>query len=283
VQFSGCYNKYMSELDLTNIAAASIGTPDTGVLAVYSESTTPAKRLSSKNDAGTVINYAGLDTADTLTNKVIVLTAGSASVEPLTLTSGPVKTVTVAGGNEYDGNVFYSTPVSGARGLSPSTMFAIVPSGDFSLSTTSGVQSAFPAANDVWTLAATTSYLFEGIYLITHTTTTCTCAMAFALAGGASVTAINYYVDASILAVNVTSTASNATWVGQVASTVVTATSTVGWAIQFRGIIQMNAGGTVTPQVAWSANTTAPVMKANSYIMFTPLGTNTVSALGNVG
>lgn len=225
----------------------------------------------------------GKDTADALSNKTIILAAGTNSVAPLVLTSGTNLTTAAAGAIEFDGTVFYSTPVASARGVSPSKMFAMVAAGDFALATTSGVQAAFAASNDVWTLQAATTYMFEGLYLITHSTTTCTAAMAFALGGGASVTAINYAVWASILAANTTSTASNFTWVSQVASTVVSATSTVGWAISFLGMIQMNVGGTVTPQINWSANTTAPVMKANSFISFTPLGTNTVTAVGNVG
>lgn len=63
----------MAELDLTNIAAASVATPAAGVQAVYAELTSPAKRLSTKDDAGAVINYIGRDTTDTgagrLTNK----------------------------------------------------------------------------------------------------------------------------------------------------------------------------------------------------------------------
>lgn len=63
----------MAELDFTNIAAASISTPASGVTATYVESTSPAKRLSTKDDAGTVINYIGVTTTDTgsgrLTNK----------------------------------------------------------------------------------------------------------------------------------------------------------------------------------------------------------------------
>lgn len=60
----------MAEIDFTNIAAASIATPSSGVLAVYSELTSPAKRLSSKNDAGTVINYVGQATTDTGANRL---------------------------------------------------------------------------------------------------------------------------------------------------------------------------------------------------------------------
>ena len=61
----------MAELDFTNIAAASINTPPSGVTATYVESTSPAKRLSTKDDTGTVINYLGAATSDTLTNKLL--------------------------------------------------------------------------------------------------------------------------------------------------------------------------------------------------------------------
>lgn len=60
----------MAELDLTNIAAASIATPASGVTAEYVELTSPAKRLSTKDDAGVVINYIGRATTDTGTGRL---------------------------------------------------------------------------------------------------------------------------------------------------------------------------------------------------------------------
>lgn len=208
------------------------------------------------------------------------LSAGTASFAPLTYTAGISLTTAAAGATEFDGTVFYSTPVASARGLSPSTMFSIVPAGDFNLLTNSGVQAAFPTTGDVWTLEAATAYFFEGAYYITHSTTTCTTAMAFATGG--SFTSIYYTALSVINAADGAPAAPVMTWVDTNASTVVTATSTVGWAIRFQGIARMNSGGTVTPQVSWSANTTAPVMKVNSFIKFTPLGTNTTNILGNV-
>jgi len=43
----------------------------------------------------------------------------------------------------------------------------------------------------------------------------------------------------------------------------------------------MNAGGTVTPQINFSATPTTPVMTADSFIKFTPIGT-TNNILGSV-
>jgi hypothetical protein len=65
----------MAEADFTNIVAASIATPAAGVTATYVELTTPAKRLSTKDDAGVVINYVGVGTTDTLTGKTIASSA----------------------------------------------------------------------------------------------------------------------------------------------------------------------------------------------------------------
>ena len=212
----------------------------------------------------------------------VTFVAGTTSVAPINMTAGTNLTGATAGALEYDGNVFYQTPVASARAVNIGTQYAIVEAGDFALLTTSGVQSAFPTTKDVWTLAASTTYYFEGAYYITHTTTTCTAAMAFAAGGGASVTSINYLVESSNQVVNTTATTSNFTWVGQIGSTVVSLTSTAGWVIRFRGLMRTNAAGTWTPQINWSANTTAPVMKADSYIMFTPIGTNTNNTVGNV-
>jgi len=152
---------------------------------------------------------------------------------------------------------------------------------DFSLTASTGVQSAFPTTGDVFTLVASTTYLFEGIYYITKSGTTCTTALAFALGGGASITSIKYHVLAQNTAVNTTGTTVSSTWVNQVASTVVNTTATGEVVIKFKGLIRMNAGGTVTPQINFSATPTTPVMTADSFIKFTPIGT-TNNILGSV-
>jgi hypothetical protein len=133
----------------------------------------------------------------------------------------------------------------------------------------------------VWTLAANTTYIMEGMYNITKTTNSVTTGLAFALGG--SVTSIRYYVIAHNAALD-TVTATNAnTLVDQVSATVVNATSAANFNCYFRGLIRTNAAGTVTPQINFSGTTTAPVMKAGSYITFTPIGTDTNNIVGNVG
>jgi len=201
----------------------------------------------------------------------------------LILTADTLLATPAAANTEYDGTCFYCTPVASARGLWPSTMYSIVPSGDFALLTTSGVQSCFPTTGDVWTLQASTAYFFEGHYQITKTTTSVTVAMAFAAGGSLTVTSIEYVVMCLTAAVNTTTGSIAMTNINQIASTVINATSTAAIALYFKGIIRVNVGGTLTPQINFSANTTVPVMKVDSFITFTPLGTNTNNILGNVG
>jgi hypothetical protein len=71
--------------------------------------------------------------------------------------------------------------------------------------------------------------------------------------------------------------------VTQLASTVVTATGSGAEYICFEGLIRVNVGGTLTPGITFSAAPTSPLMKAHSYICFTPIGSNTATVLGAVG
>ena len=162
------------------------------------------------------------------------------------------------------------------------TLLSIVPAANFTLGVGTAVQSALPTTGDVFTLEAATSYLFEGQYFITKSGTTCTTGLAFALGGGASITSMKYNAIAQNVAKNTTGATLGAVWVDQVAAVVVNATATTDVSIQFRGIIRMNAAGTVTPQIIFSAAPTSPVMVADSYVRFTKIGTNTENTIGTV-
>lgn len=161
---------------------------------------------------------------------------------------------------------------------------------DFTLTAASGVQSAFPTAQDVLTVVGSTSYEFEGQYIINTGATTHTTALAFALAGGASVTSFEYVAETHSAAANtVTQATTSALWwvthVSGVASKVINATNTAVYTIiKFKGIARMNAGGTITPQINFSANPTGTnLMKVGSYIKFKPIGNSSVKAVGPWG
>lgn len=250
-----------------------------------------------------VANLSGTNTGDNATNTqysglaaskaalagatytgAIVAAAGTTGLVPINIPASVQQTTPASGDITRNASgVFTLTPATGENANINASMRAVVTS-DFTLSAASGVQTAFPSTIDVWTLAASTAYEIEGLFIMTKGTTTNTTAIAFALGGGASVTSINLYVVGHNAVANTAATAQGTVWMTQVASTVVTATATTaGTQIYFKGTIYMNAGGTVTPQINFSANPTGTnLMKVGSYVKITRIGTNTFTSIGNV-
>lgn len=171
------------------------------------------------------------------------------------------------------------TRAGSANGLWPVAMRATLFT-DFTLSAALGVQTAFPAAVDVVTLEANTSYAIKGRYFMTTgTTTTKTTGIAFLAGGGLTLQTggLALFVRGYNAVANTTVTATNATIITQLASVVVTPTATTaGVGIEFEGTIRINAGGTLTPQINFSANPGGTnLMKAGSFIEFIPIGNGT--------
>lgn len=154
---------------------------------------------------------------------------------------------------------------------------------DFTLSAASGVQSAFPTTMDVFNAEASTMYRVRGRYILNTGATTHTTAMAFALGGGASVTNFQYTTLLWSAADNTLTTTQSTTHVSGVASKVLNATSTAVYTIiEFNGLLRMNAAGTITPQINFSANPTGTnLMKVGSYIEFEKMGSDTMTFFGN--
>ena len=170
--------------------------------------------------------------------------------------------------------------VTVANLLNTRRLFSIVPAATFVLTAGSSAQNALPTTGDVFTLEASTSYLFEGFYFIDKSGTTCTTALSFA--GTATITSVMYSALAQNVAKNTTGATLGAAWIDTVAATVVNATATSAVQIKFEGIIRINAAGTVIPQITFSATPTSPIMLANSYIIFEKIGTSTENTLGSV-
>jgi hypothetical protein len=175
-----------------------------------------------------------------------------------------------------------STPTAITRAGSANGLWPVIiratQLNDFTLAAASGVQTAFSSTVDVITLEASTAYAVKGRYFMTTgTTTTKTTAIAFLAGGGLTITSMALAVRGYNAVANTTVTATNGLYMDRLASTVVTATATTGGVIiEFEGTIRINAGGTLTPQINFSANPGGTnLMKANSFIEFTPIGTNT--------
>lgn len=143
---------------------------------------------------------------------------------------------------------------------------------DFSLTAGTGAQAAFPTTGDVFTLVANTTYEVEGVYYISKSGTTCTTSLLFPLT-----TAVSTFIGLNVMAFNSAANTTTATlagtWINQLTATVINATASGEVAIKFKGLLRITTGGTVTPQIQFSAAPTSPLMKAGSYIKFTPIGT----------
>ena len=219
----------------------------------------------------------------TYVNDAPIFAAGSASAntKPL-LSSGTLLTAVEAGALEYDGTAAYFTPSTTiGRCVFPPRVIATIQS-DFTLAAASGVQNCFTGAHDTLTIAGNTSYLMEALYIINTGSTTHTTATAFALGGSASVTSFEYVAMLWSAAANTITTTQSTTHVSGVASKVLNATSTAVWTmIQLRGLVRFNVGGTIAPQINFSANPTGTnLMKVGSFISFAPIGSDTMTFVG---
>jgi hypothetical protein len=157
-------------------------------------------------------------------------------------------------------------------------------SADQTLSNASGVQSWAGGATgqDVFTLTVNRAYRFRGKLWIDCGTTTHTTALAFSLT-----TAVASFWQYHCLSWSGNDSAATAgqhtTHVSSEASDVINATSTAqNTFIEFEGICRITTGGTVLPQINFSA---APggtnLMKSGSWISFEDLGADTVTTIGN--
>jgi len=218
------------------------------------------------------------------TAKTINFEAPTATQVALNIPVGVAQTTPVSGDFSRNAAGVFTLALNATENAAVKATQGATLTSDFTLSAASGVQTCFPSTADVWTLSASTAYEIEGHYFMTTGTTSKTTGIAFALGGGASVTLINISVIGANVVANATATAQGMASMQQVASTVVTAASTTaGVDIYFKGRIYMNAGGTVTPQINFSANPGGTnLMKAGSFIQFVKLGTNTFHTQGSV-
>lgn len=214
----------------------------------------------------------------------IAFTAGGtgAGTAPITLNAGAYNTTATVGALEFDGKALGFVTQAGARGIIQAVQFSSAPAAHFTLAAASGVQPAFPATHDVLTVEANTTYFFDGIYFLSTGTTTHTTAIAFALGGGATVASFEYYAMSTEGAANTTQTTQRTTQITGVASFVLNATTTSAtMQIRIWGVMRVTNGGTITPQISFSANPGGTnLMRAGSRIRFTPVGTDAVIGVG---
>lgn len=157
---------------------------------------------------------------------------------------------------------------------------------DYTLSNVNTAQKALNAsANGAVTLAASTTYEFEAQYIITNTGTTSHLWQTL-FGGAATFTSGAYVADGRTATADTlygtVGTVSTTTPGTALSVTALSTSATENVTIKLRGILRINAGGTLIPQVQMSA---APggtqKMLANSYFRIWPAGTDAMATVGS--
>jgi hypothetical protein len=218
-----------------------------------------------------------------INNGSITLSAGTATTAPLYFTLGGsvLKTSVLAGDIEADANgIFYYSHANSSRGVVYAEQFISL-SGTYTLTSQTAAQKLFNSTtNGAVTVKAGTTYYFECFYSLTAMSAT-SGSFGFAIGGTATLTSLNW-TSAAIKATTGTTAATLQTTFNTTAAntTIVTASTQTGGSARITGTIRVNAAGTIIPQVSLG-QAAAAVVGANSYFRIIPIGTNTVTSVGN--
>lgn len=235
----------------------------------------------SQGQTGTLITVSGA-----------TLPAGTASAAPLSFTSGTNLTTATAGALEFDGTNFYATAVGSSRQVIPAEQrITLTATKDLADATIASATAYFAgvtgSTNGAVTVAAGTAYGFEEFLWWTNTgTTSHTWSVLFG--GAATLTRIVQNIQAT------TSTGAALTAVSQIPASVATATvitaastsATENVVVLNKGIITVNAGGTLIPQIIASARpgqtgTPGVTAQPGSYFRIWPIGAAAGIVIGN--
>lgn len=215
------------------------------------------------------------------------LTGQSATVTPLTITGGTVNTTPVAGGVEFDGKVFYGDVAANQRGVIP-TESEIYVQAAITLVSQTGAQPAFVGTsggiltNGEITLPLGT-YQFEAEFNLSAMSST---SGGFGFALGTANSAVigqqgwSAYANKATLA---TPAAPQFSWNVAASTELATAsTATVGF-VRLEGTFTLTTAGSIIPELSFTtvAGTATPIVGVGSYFKIHPLGTATVTTVGN--
>lgn len=141
----------------------------------------------------------------------------------------------------------------------------------------SNVNTAQSALGVGVTLAGSTVYAFEGVYLLSKTAGTTSHTIGTGFGGTATLNNIGYVAHGSIWSTNPMQGGNdgtlNATSATATAITQAQSTATAFASLRIRGTVSVNAGGTFIPQyILSSAPGGAYTMAIGSYFMISPIG-----------
>ena len=196
----------------------------------------------------------------------------------LILTADPLGTST-AGTVEYDGVALYATPTSAQRGVVATEQLIYLQSA-YTLTSQTAAQALFNVPANGQVTLTTGTYRFECLYSLSSMSAS-SGSFGFALGGTATITQTWMATARKSTLTDTTVTNPSVTSYNTAANTGLTAANTVttGFA-RINGALIVTAAGTVIPQVSLGV-ASAAVVGVGSYFRISPLGTTTVTSVGN--
>lgn len=232
--------------------------------------------------AGTV-SSAGNVTAVNI-NGYIRPTAGSTTQPSIRMTAGTLTVTPATGAIEYDGTVMYSTLGTSQRGLMSSDIFVCLFS-DYVGTNGGSAQRVFNATtNGEVTVLGSTTYMFEATYYITRSAGTTSHTLSTLFGGTATFTSITYLAETTSTTGNALGAVSRiyGTGISGVVVTAANTSATENITVVLRGVMRTNGAGTIIPQIQYSAAPGgAPTILKNSFFRLSPVGTSSVTTVGN--
>jgi hypothetical protein len=264
-----------------NVKGAATG----GTVAISTTDSGNNNNLSINAKGSGTIAIGNVSTGATTISNGLVVGAGSATITPLTLTSGTVNTTAVAGAVEYDGKVFYATNVASSRAAITTDQF-IYAQAAITLTSQTGVQPIFLGTsggvltNGYLTLPVGT-FEFECLVALSSMSGS---SGSFGFALGTANSAVigqqlweayaykgGTLTTAGTLQITVNTTANTAL--------ATASTTTTGW-FRIRGFFTVTTPGSIIPQISLGVSAAASV-NVGSFFRLRPLGTQTITYVGD--
>jgi len=205
----------------------------------------------------------------------VTTSAGTASVAPINMTAGTNLTSATAGAVEYDGTVAYLTPTANCRGVLPAEQFIMLTSA-YTLTSAIGVQKMFNASTNGAVTLPVGTFMFDCAFNVSTLATTGT----FGFALGGTATFAQYWTSTAARSALATAATAVSTY-NTAANTALTATSATTTAYaKITGYIRVTVAGTIIPQFSQTV-ASAAVIGLGSYFSIKPMGSSTVTTVGN--
>ena len=180
-----------------------------------------------------------------------------------------------------DATAIQSQVLSGT-GVTP-TIQIICPSAAVTLTSGTSTQAVFGSSANTITLQASTTYMFEGQYLLGTGTVSHTTAMSFVLTTATMTNCTWTTFTTSPTALNTSVTALATAIFNSVTGGVCNSggSANANTIIKFTGIMRVNVAGTCVPNIAFSAAPGGTCQTlVGSYLRFYPIGANTINSVG---